>query len=58
MLKERFNAYLKEDERSVSFVAKKINISRTTLHLWNKDERELAGEVENRLDIFLKSKGY
>ena len=58
MLKERFNAYLKEDERSVSFVAKKINISRTTLHLWNKGERELAEEVKNRLDSFLKSKGY
>ena len=48
MLKERF----------VSFVAKKINISRTTLHLWNKGERELAEEVKNRLDSFLKSKGY
>ena len=58
MLKERILIYLKEDERSISYLAGKVDISRNTISLFLRDKRELAGEVENRLDSFLKSKGY
>ena len=58
MLKERVENYLKEDERSISYLASKIDISRNTISLFLRDKRELAEEVEDRMVEFLEQKGY
>ena len=38
------------------FIATNINVSRSTINLWLKDERVLAPTVEHKLKIFLKQR--
>lgn len=38
------------------FIATNINVSRSTINLWLKDERVLALPVEHKLKIFLEQR--
>lgn len=56
ILREQLKTFLTKEERSIAYVARQINISRTSLSLWIRGERELSVVVLEKIDNFIKEK--
>lgn len=56
ILKEQLKTFLTKEERSIAYVARQINLSRTSLSLWIRGERELSVVVLEKIDNFIKEK--
>lgn len=56
ILKEQLKTFLTKEERSIAYVARQINLSRTSLSLWIRGERELNVVVLEKIDNFIKEK--
>ena len=56
ILKEQLKTFLTKEERSIAYVARQINLSRTSLSLWLKNKRELNVVVLEKIDNFIKEK--
>ena len=54
ILKEQLKTFLTKEERSIAYVARQINLSRTSLSLWIRGERELSVVVLEKIDNFIK----
>ena len=56
ILKEQLKTFLTKEERSIAYVARQISLSRTSLSLWIRGERELNVVVLEKIDNFIKEK--
>ena len=49
ILKEQLKTFLTKEERSIAYVARQINLSRTSLSLWIRSEERRVGKECLRL---------
>ncbi|MDB2071402.1 helix-turn-helix domain-containing protein [Clostridium paraputrificum] len=56
ILREQLKTFLTKEERSIAYVARQIDLSRTSLSLWLKNKRELSVVVLEKIDNFIKEK--
>ena len=56
ILKEQLKTFLTKEERSIAYVARQIDLSRTSLSLWLKNKRGLNLVVLEKIDNFIKEK--
>ena len=56
VLKEQLKTFLTKEERSIAYVARQIDLSRTSLSLWLKNKRGLNVVVLEKIDNFIKEK--
>ena len=56
ILREQLKTFLTKEERSIAYVARQIDLSRTSLSLWLKNKRELNVVVLEKIDNFIKEK--
>lgn len=58
-VKKRLRKYREEEQRSFPWIAEKCGISRSTLNKFaNEDGRTMMPENLDKLELFLKERGY
>lgn len=58
VLRNKLNQYKKEHGTTFAFIARELNVSRTTISLFANNKRNLKEAIAVRLEIFLNSRMY